>query len=66
MRVKGGIQSSAFIGPLILSKVSEYILEWQAKSATEVVGKEAFETSMECITYAPREALFLQELLYKM
>jgi hypothetical protein len=58
MRVKGGIQSAAFIGPLILSKVSEYILEWQAKSATEVVGKEAFETSMECITYAAREALF--------
>jgi hypothetical protein len=58
MRVKGGIQSAAFIGPLILKKVSEYILEWQAKSATEAVGKEALETTIECVTYAAREALF--------
>ena len=58
MRVKGGIQAAAFIGPLILSKVSEAILEWQEKSATEIAGKEAFETTMECITYAAKEALF--------
>jgi len=58
MRIKGGIQSAAFIGPLILKKVSEYILEWQAKSATEAVGKEALETTMECVTYAAREAIF--------
>ena len=58
MRVKGGIQSAVFLGPVILSKVSEAILEWQAKSATEIAGKEAFETTMECITYAAKEALF--------
>jgi hypothetical protein len=58
MRVKGGIQSAAFLGPLILSKVSEAILEWQAKSSAEAVGKEALETTMECVTYAAREALF--------